>query len=67
MIAHRVTGLWCYRRAPPTGKIYKTQDGGLVAENLIPGVREDGMLDALTQSLDVVVPQVKQEDRKSVV
>lgn len=44
-------------------KIYKTQDGGLVAENLIPGVREDGMLDALTQSLDVVVPKVMQELR----
>ncbi|WP_224363766.1 hypothetical protein [Hyalangium versicolor] len=39
-------------------KVYKTQDGGLVAEHLIPGVREDGMLDALTQSLDVVVPAV---------
>ena len=39
-------------------KIYKTAGGGLVAENLIPGVREDGMLDALTQSLDAVVPKV---------
>jgi hypothetical protein len=44
-------------------KVYKTQDGGLVAENLIPGVREDGMLDALTQSLDVVVPKLVQELR----
>jgi hypothetical protein len=39
-------------------KIYKTENGGLVAENLLSGVREDGMLDALTQSLDAVVPQV---------
>lgn len=39
-------------------KVYKTTDGGLVAEHLIPGVREDGMLDALTQSLDVVVPKM---------
>jgi hypothetical protein len=46
-------------------KIYKTVDGGLVAENLIPGVREDGMLDALTQSLDAVVPQVIRQLRPS--
>ena len=39
-------------------KIYKTVDGGLLAEHLIPGVREDGMLDAITQSMDVVVPEV---------
>jgi hypothetical protein len=46
-------------------KIYKTQDGGLVAENLIPGVREDGMLDALTQSLDAVVPMMNKALRPS--
>jgi len=46
-------------------KIYKTADGGLVAEHLIPGVREDGMLDAITQSLDVVVPEVKRQLRPS--
>jgi hypothetical protein len=46
-------------------KIYKTADGGLVAEHLIPGVREDGMLDAITQSLDVVIPQVKRQLRPS--
>jgi hypothetical protein len=46
-------------------KIYKTVDGGLVAEHLIPGVREDGMLDAITQSLDVVVPQVIRQLRPS--
>ncbi|EAU69878.1 hypothetical protein [Stigmatella aurantiaca] len=39
-------------------KIYNAKDGALVAEHLIPGVREDGMLDALTQSLDMVVPKV---------
>jgi hypothetical protein len=44
-------------------KVYKTQEGALVAERLIPGVREDGMLDALTQSLDVVVPQMLRELR----
>ncbi len=46
-------------------KIYKTEDGGLMAEHLIPGVREDGMLDAITQSLDVVVPQVIKQLRPS--
>jgi hypothetical protein len=46
-------------------KVYKTRDGGLVAENLIPGVREDGMLDALTQSLDVVVPTMTKALRPS--
>jgi hypothetical protein len=46
-------------------KVYKTRDGGLVAENLIPGVREDGMLDALTQSLDVVVPMMNKALRPS--
>ncbi len=46
-------------------KIYKTEDGGLLAEQLIPGVREDGMLDAITQSLDVVVPQVVKQLRPS--
>ncbi len=46
-------------------KIYKTVDGGLVAENLMSGVREDGMLDALTQSLEVVVPQLRQKLRPS--
>jgi hypothetical protein len=46
-------------------KIYKTVDGGLVAEHLIPGVREDGMLDAITQSMDVVVPEVLKQLRPS--
>ncbi|MBN1206141.1 MAG: hypothetical protein JXB05_14585 [Myxococcaceae bacterium] len=46
-------------------KVYKTTDGGLVAEHLIPGVREEGVLDALSQSLDVVVPKVRSELRPS--
>ena len=46
-------------------KMYKTADGGLVAEHLIPGVREDGMLDAITQSMDVVAPQVIRQLRPS--
>ncbi len=48
-------------------KVYKTADGGLVAEHLIPGVREDGMLDAITQSMDVVVPEVIKQLRPSAV
>ncbi len=46
-------------------KVYKTTDGALVAEHLIPGVREDGVLDALSQSLEVVVPKVRGELRPS--
>ncbi|MDY7225813.1 hypothetical protein [Hyalangium rubrum] len=46
-------------------KVYRATDGALVAEHLIPGVREDGMLDALTQSLDVVVPRMRKELRPS--
>ncbi|MDC0710867.1 hypothetical protein POL68_20500 [Stigmatella sp. ncwal1] len=44
-------------------KIYNSKDGALVAEHSVPGVREDGMLDALTQALDVVVPKVTHELR----
>jgi hypothetical protein len=44
-------------------KVYKTQDGALVAERLISAVREDGMLDALTQSLEAVVPEMLRELR----
>jgi hypothetical protein len=39
-------------------KLYNSKDGALLAEHLIPGVREDAMLDALTQSLEVVSPKV---------
>jgi hypothetical protein len=48
-------------------KVYKTADGALLAEHLIPGVREDGMLDAITQSMDVVVPEVIKQLRPSAV
>ncbi|XXF78857.1 hypothetical protein P2318_03595 [Myxococcaceae bacterium GXIMD 01537] len=40
-------------------KVYTVKEGALVAEHLVPGVREDGMLDALTEALDKVVPQVR--------
>lgn len=46
-------------------KVYRSTDGALVAEHLVPGVREDGMLDALTQSLEVVVPKMRAELRPS--
>ncbi|MFP2964488.1 hypothetical protein ACLEPN_44020, partial [Myxococcus sp. 1LA] len=37
-------------------RIYTSNDGVLVTEHLIPGVREEQLLDALTQSLDAVLP-----------
>lgn len=40
-------------------KLYNSKEGALVAEHLIPGVQENGILDALTQSLEVVVPRLK--------
>ncbi len=46
-------------------KAYRSKDGALLAEHLISGVREDGMLDALTQSLEVVVPELRKELRPS--
>jgi hypothetical protein len=46
-------------------KMYRSVDGALVGENLVSGVREDGMLDALTQSLDVAVPKMRQALRPS--
>jgi hypothetical protein len=46
-------------------KVYRSADGALVADNLVSGVREDGMLDALTQSLEVVVPKMRKELRPS--
>lgn len=36
-------------------RIYTANDGALVTEHLIPGVREDQLLDSLTQSLDAVL------------
>lgn len=41
-------------------KAYATRDGELLAEHYIPGVREDQLLDALTQASEKVVPQVRQ-------
>ena len=46
-------------------KVYRSVGGALVADNLVSGVREDGMLDALTQSLEVVVPKMRKELRPS--
>ncbi len=41
-------------------KAYATRDGELLSEYYVPGVREDQLLDALTQASDKVVPQVRQ-------
>lgn len=40
-------------------RMYAARDGKLITEHLIPGVREDRLLDALTQALDVVVPRTQ--------
>ncbi|WP_171819053.1 hypothetical protein [Pyxidicoccus fallax] len=40
-------------------RMYSSKDGSLITEHLIPGVREDQLLDALTQSLEVVVPRTR--------
>lgn len=40
-------------------KVYTVKEGALVAEHLVPNVTEDGMLDALTTAIDVVVPKVR--------
>jgi len=37
-------------------RLYTSSDGALVTEHLIPGVREEQLLDSLTQSLDAVLP-----------
>lgn len=41
-------------------KAYATRDGELLSEYYVPGVREDQLLDALTQASDKVMPQVRQ-------
>ena len=41
-------------------KAYATRDGELLAEHYVPGVREDQLLDALTQASERVVPKVRQ-------
>lgn len=40
-------------------RMYSATDGTLITEHLIPGVREDQLLEALTRSLDVVVPRTR--------
>lgn len=44
-------------------RMYASRDGTLIVEHLVPGVREDRLLDALTQALDVVVPKTRTELR----
>ncbi len=44
-------------------RMYAARDGKLITEHLIPGVREDKLLDALTKALDVVVPRTQTELR----
>ncbi len=46
-------------------KAYATRDGEQLAEHYVPGVREDQLLDALTQASDKVVSQVRQALRPS--
>jgi len=41
-------------------RAYATRDGELLAEYYVPGVREDQLLDALTQASEKVVPKVRQ-------
>lgn len=41
-------------------KAYATRDGELLSEHYVPGVLEDQLLDALTESCDTVVPPVRQ-------
>ncbi|MBU8899318.1 hypothetical protein KRR26_27240 [Corallococcus sp. M34] len=40
-------------------RAYQSRDGQLLAANQVSGVKEDQLLDGLTQALDVVVPKVK--------
>lgn len=39
-------------------KAYATRDGELISEYFVPGVREDQLLDALSQAVEKVVPPV---------
>ncbi len=63
MIAELVQFLSGYRVGL---KAYATRDGELLAEYYVPGVREDQLLDALTQASEKVVPQVRQALRPRV-
>ncbi|QSQ20556.1 hypothetical protein JY651_35745 [Pyxidicoccus parkwayensis] len=40
-------------------RMYRSTDGSLITEHLVPGVSEDQLLDALTKALDVVVPRTR--------
>ena len=57
MIAELVQFLSGYRVGL---KAYATRDGELLAEHYVPGVREDQLLDALTQASEKVMPPVRQ-------
>ncbi|QRK12224.1 hypothetical protein JQX13_20600 [Archangium violaceum] len=56
LIAELVQFLSGYRVAL---KAYATRDGELLSEHYVPGVREDQLLDALTQASEKVVPTVQ--------
>lgn len=56
LIAELVQFLSGYRVAL---KAYATRDGELLAEHYVPGVREDQLLDALTQASEKVIPPVQ--------
>ncbi|WNG33221.1 hypothetical protein F0U60_06025 [Archangium minus] len=56
LIAELVQFLSGYRVAL---KAYATRDGELLAEHYVPGVREDQLLDALTQASEKVLPPVQ--------
>ncbi|OJT25323.1 hypothetical protein BO221_11910 [Archangium sp. Cb G35] len=62
MIAELVQFLSGYRVGL---KAYATRDGEQLSEHYVPGVREDQLLDALTQSSDKVVPPVRRALRPS--
>jgi hypothetical protein len=62
MIAELVQFLSGYRVGL---KAYATRDGELLAEYYVPGVREDQLLDALTQASEKVVPPMRQTLRPS--
>ncbi|MFY0526159.1 hypothetical protein ACN28I_24435 [Archangium gephyra] len=46
-------------------KAYATRDGEQLSEHYVPGVREDQLLDALTQASEKVVPPVRRALRPS--
>ena len=62
MIAELVQFLSGYRVGL---KAYATRDGEQLSEHYVPGVREDQLLDALTQASDKVVPPVRRSLRPS--